>query len=110
MPMGMPGWPDFAASTASIESARMAFAMRLEIAGSSWSVVGAAAEEAMAGNAAVVIGLPFRGALTDRDPEASRGRGPPATASVERGPRASRDLPSRAEFVDPVFDLRLPSA
>src|SRR4028119_179711 len=27
MPIGMPGWPDFAASTASIASARIAFAM-----------------------------------------------------------------------------------
>jgi hypothetical protein len=26
--MGMPGWPDFAASTASIDKARIAFAMR----------------------------------------------------------------------------------
>src|SRR4051794_9221576 len=31
-PMGSPGWPDFACSTASIASARMAFAMR------SWAV------------------------------------------------------------------------
>ena len=31
MPMGMPGWPDLAASTPSIASPRMAFAMRESI-------------------------------------------------------------------------------
>ncbi len=32
MPMGMPGWPDFAFSTASMASARMALAMAAALA------------------------------------------------------------------------------
>ena len=32
MPIGMPGWPDFAASTASIASARIASASSLSVA------------------------------------------------------------------------------
>ena len=32
MPIGMPGWPDFAASTASIASARIALASCLSVA------------------------------------------------------------------------------
>ena len=38
MPMGMPGWPDLAFSTASMASARMALAMSLCATARSWLI------------------------------------------------------------------------
>ena len=42
MPIGMPGWPDFACSTASIASARSAFAMRRNLGSAGGGSGGAA--------------------------------------------------------------------
>src|SRR5687767_15985983 len=91
MPIGMPGWPDLADSTASIDSARMALA-------SSASVARGVAGESIGGRklysaherAPLLPSGPFRALRELRKPR----RGP--LVRVPRRPAAGRNGPARA--------------
>src|SRR5215470_16880004 len=86
--MGSPGWPDFACSTASIASARIAFAMR------SWSARGTGDASCPADIEAAVLAV-----------AAARGDIPGSSQGVKgfceplaRGPGESKNRPWRLHF------------